>query len=55
MTAEDHDLEHFRDAYRDAVAFLDAVRAGDAEGMRVVQEHTVCLPCLHESLSQIGS
>lgn len=51
----DHDAEHLRDSYRDAVAHLDAVRASDGHGMSAVRQNTPCDPCFMESLGQSGA
>jgi hypothetical protein len=51
----DHDAEHFRDSYRDAVAYLDAVRHDDGHGMAAVRHNTPCGDCFVESLGQIGA
>ena len=51
----DHNDEHFADSYRDAVAYLDAVRGADGRGMAAVLQNTPCDPCFVESLGQIGA
>lgn len=55
MTETDHDLAHLADSYRDAVAYLDAVRNDDGEGMRAISFNTPRDRCFVESLGQIGA
>ena len=49
------DWRHFEDSYRDAVAYLDAVRAGDGAGMHAVAENTPCSECFLQSVGEIGA
>lgn len=50
----DHDWEHLKDAYRDAVAYIECHRVGDGVGMDAVWMNTVCDECFVGATAKIA-